>query len=309
MGRKEETSSVIVSNSNVARWSLSPHIESEALRESRAMIKARRQSRFALAFLILSFPIALVLFFMSLIFMPIGIAMIFFAIRFGMNSKEVALEASEADLVHEFRMAEGSSPRTGWLVNLLVHQGDAPMGSDRGMLWLEDERLYFVGRRTSFGLTADQVSGLVTFDPATPGVRNDLELRLAYDTIAGPLGISVSPIVPGGKVDTSAYSDVIDRVNRWIGRGSATGGQLPPLESGPDAPSLAALSIHAVLSTAYWAILSLLFPVFLLLQQPILAVVLAFLGLLLGCVWTPLWSPWLRLRAWQDRRRLLSNGR
>lgn len=288
-----------------AHWSLSPYAEKEAQLEVRATTRARRRSRFAVAFLILSLPVTFTFFFLGPLFIPFGIALTAVAIRLCLRGSEPFLEPSEAELVREFRTEEGGLGRAGWLVKLLVHQGDAPMGSDRGMLWLEDDRLYFVGRRTSFGLTADQVSGLIRFDPATPGVRNDLELRLAHHTPAGPLGISVSPISPGGRVDSGAYADVIERVNRWIGRGSATGGQLPPLESGPDAPSLVELSFHAVASAAYWVLLAFSFPVLLLLQQPILAVTVSFLGLLLGGMWSPLWSPWLRLRALHDRRRVL----
>jgi hypothetical protein len=192
---------------------------------------------------------------------------------------------------------------TGWFVDLLVHHGDAPVGSDRGVLWIEDERLYFSGHRTSFGLTAEQAADFCQYDVCIPGLKNCLELRLRHQTSAGPLGISFSPIDRSGRMLQDLHLPIQGSVNRWIGRGNATDGQLPPLTVGPDAEPSACLLFHAVGSVAFWIGV----PTSLILTwnlNPIGSVVLGMAGLILGSVWTAVWSPQLRMRAWKDRRKL-----
>lgn len=250
-------------------------------------------------------PPAILLFFVGALVQPIlvpfGTAL--FCGGLWLGGRLIAASSPPA-LPDEF----GGGERGGWRISLLVHQGDAPMGSDEGILWIEDDRLYFAGRRTSFGLTADQADGLLEFDPATPGVRNDLELRLRHQTTVGPLGISFSRIDPAGRIDSSANREILEKVNRWIGRGTATGGQLPPLDLGPDAPTTPFLSLRAAASLAFWITLLASFPALILSSHPFWAVGIALLGLLTGSLWTPVWSPQLRLRAWLDRRRLPSRN-
>ncbi|RYG23501.1 hypothetical protein EON82_13825 [bacterium] len=203
-------------------------------------------------------------------------------------------------------LLEGFERETGWIVNLMVHHGSAPVGSDRGVLWIEDDRLYFCGQRTSFGLTADQASDFCRNDAAIPGLRNSLELRLRHQTAVGPMSISFSSVDAGGSVARNQDLPLLGAVNLWIGRGAETDGQLPPLTPGPDAESSSRLLRRSVGAFAYWAAI----PIGLAFgwnASPLMAVTLAIAGIGIGTVWTPVWSPFLRLRAWKDRQRLSRN--
>ena len=185
--------------------------------------------------------------------------------------------------------------RDGWLVDLMVRRGEAPTGSDRGMLWIEDGRLYFAGRRTSFGLSADQAAGFCRQGLSIPGLRHELDLRLVAP---GPLSITFEP-VSGAKWQKSRRTahELREAINRWAGQGGVEGGQLPPLAIGPGAPSANALLLRALAPLLYWPATLLAF------ASPFpFPIVLA--ALATACFLPSVWVPTARLRAWHDRRRL-----
>jgi len=191
----------------------------------------------------------------------------------------------------------------GWFVDLLVHHGAAPVGSDSGVMWIEEDRLFFAGERTSFGLTPDQVGDFCHLDTAIPGLKNCLELRLSHETPAGTLGITFSPISTSGRLVPSMNLLILGVVNRWIGRGRQKDGQLPPLTVSPDAEPISYLFFRTAASLTFWASIPLLL-LGVWSRSPVAAVVFAIVGLTVGTVWTTVSSPLLRIRAWKDRRKL-----
>ena len=177
----------------------------------------------------------------------------------------------------------------GTLVWLRMLQGDAPTGEDVGMLWIEDGRLLFAGRRTSFALGPSGVRGPCQMQAALAGLRYPIRLALGERTGAGPLALSLEPI----DVGTDRLTFEIDRWARTLG----PPGQLPPTAVGPDAPSPARLLVGAVYATVYWA--SVWTAGLLHGELFILPFSAAILAPRMGAS-----SPLVRWRAWRDRRRL-----
>lgn len=133
----------------------------------------------------------------------------------------------------------------GWLVDLIVLQGSAPTGVDRGMMWFEGDRLFFSGRRTSFGLSPDQVIGRDRWTLSIPGLRNKLYVPLAQCSKAGRLALSI------GTGDSEVF-DLRAAIHRWSSLEPRGGGQLPPMQVGPGVPSRRRLLVGAIASSAYW---------------------------------------------------------
>lgn len=210
----------------------------------------------------------------------------------------LGLAARDNDLhsrikAHDRTKREEFGSGAGWIVNLLVRQGDAPTGADRGMLWLEGGRLLFSGDRTSFALSSDQIAGPCRVQKPVAGLRHAIQVPLTPRTMAGPLSLSL---------DAGADEDAVRRaVDRWAQEKTA-GGQLPPTRIGPGAPSPRRLLRGALGSSAY-GMASLAAVVFVFAHVPALGLAIALLALYLGWRLDSLVVP-LRWRAFRDRSRL-----
>ena len=228
------------------------------------------------------------------------------AVRRLVNERDVALRDA---------FSEGE----GWLVNLLVLQGAAPTGTDRGMMWVEDGRLYFVGHRTSFGLLPDQTAGRSRWREPVPGLRLALSLPLDRRTAAGPLSLTFAPVV-----DPKEAAEVSEAIDAWrhaseplsprgegiLGSGQTSTihnpqstieiGQFPPTELGPGAARPGGLLAVALGTSLYWfggtaiALVTLTGN-----EAAAVIVVLWLLARPFG-----LWNLRLRWQAWLDRRRV-----
>lgn len=180
----------------------------------------------------------------------------------------------------------------GWLVDVLILQGDAPTGADRGMLWIDDGRLCFSGDRTSFALSPDQVAGRCRTTTPIVGLRHEVRLPLCHPTLTLSIGL-----------ERTSIAEFRRQIHLWTTSASPSEGQLPPTSLGPGAASPGRLLLGAVFSTVYWvAVLSMVFVSSQIEgSYDLLPFILAFavLGAFLRC-----WYPVTRWRAWRDRRRL-----
>lgn len=187
----------------------------------------------------------------------------------------------------------------GRLVSVVVRQGDAPTGADAGLLWFEDGRLFFAGRRTSFGLVPPQARGVGRVRERVRGVRGSVDLTLRRDTPAGAVSLSLEPILPPHESPFVARAALRDDLTQWAEGRSDGEGQWPPLALGPGVPDEASLVREALLLTAPVVVgTAASFGI----VAPVLApsATLLAAGIMLGAV--P--ASGLRWRAWRDRRRL-----
>lgn len=121
----------------------------------------------------------------------------------------------------------------GALVSLLIRQGDAPTGEDVGALWFEDGRLYFAGRRTSFGLVPGQARSVGPVRERIRGLRNEVELILRRDTAAGPMVLSFAPLLPPHESRFVHRKALRTDLTSWIDGWAEGSGQFPPAARGP----------------------------------------------------------------------------
>lgn len=201
----------------------------------------------------------------------------------------------------------------GWLVEITVFQGEAVSGQDVGTVWFEDDRLYFTGLRTSFGLGPGDAKGRVADgrDVLEPGV--DLILPLRVVSPIGPVKLGLRFAAPELASTALASSEWAFRkaLREWIADGEGHGPG-PPLAPGPDLPPEGSLQRRALLATAAW-------PALLVLVGAIVGaagfpegVPIALLGGLVGTgaiLATHFGSPRRHWRALDDRRRLEAYNR
>ena len=138
---------------------------------------------------------------------------------------------------------------SGHFVTLVVRQGDAPTGLDEGVLWFEEGRLYFVGRRTSFGLVPGQARALAPPRPTLRGFRNSVELVLRRDTPAGAMALSFEPLLPPYESVPVHRAALRTDLDHWLGGWSEGAGQFPPTPLGPGVPSVRRLFTNALIAT------------------------------------------------------------
>ncbi len=284
---------------NVARWTRAPHIEWEIEKEARALRDTVWQARLAFAAVPLWLVVAA---FLPGDFEgvgPIFVILALFAIYGSAKATSAKKSARDAHWSRDAAVIDEFGVRSGWLVELIVHGGDAPLGTDRGMMWIEEGRLYFAGRRTSFGLTADQTAGPCERVRAVPGLRHGLRLPLR----ASNAFLSFTVVRPAKWQMAMRDGEVAEVVKDWIARREATGGQLPPLEPGPGSASAHRLLAKTIVSFGYWPALLLLVRWSNLFDFSLAAIVFL-LGLGAGGALPSLSSPALWLRAYRDRRRL-----
>lgn len=162
----------------------------------------------------------------------------------------------EIEPVEQLREEFGVGPV--WMVELFVRQGEVPTGCDRGLLWVEGGRIVFTGLRTSFALAPAQAVGSVRHEPRVSGLRLRLNLRLARETVVGPLSLSFWPLSGGyGRAENDA-ADLRYALNRALDYGESTPadhhGQWPPIDLGPGAPRPGALLRRALLPHVGWTL-------------------------------------------------------
>ncbi len=199
---------------------------------------------------------------------------------------------------------EEYAPVGGWIVDLAVYQGAAPTGRDRGAVWFEDDRLLFSGRRTSFALARGEAFQVALQGWLDPDLGSNLHLVLQTRTEAGSvaLGFSVVPktFIPSSQGEAALHG----ALKGWLANASPSEGGLPPLAVGPGAPSPERLLRAALGVTAFWAAFAGLGLWFGVVSGAPAACVAMIVAIMLLMVWSGLWVPRLRWRAYRDRRRL-----
>ncbi len=209
----------------------------------------------------------------------------------------------------ESALYEEYSSLSGWHVDLFVLQGDAPTGRDRGVIWFEEDRLYFVGDRTSFGISRGQVKAMLGEEWSVANLRPQFVLQLHADTPAGKAAVGMNMIRPLGSTLPNPSSNSLSQALRgWIRSTGGDDGQLPPLTLGPEAPTRSRLLKSALGTTFLWSAM-----------VPVLGFIgwiggwvglsISFaVGSLLMVSWGDHWFPRLRWRAWRHRKCLDEAG-
>jgi len=193
----------------------------------------------------------------------------------------------------------------GWLVEMSVRQGEALSGRDVGIVWFEDERLYFMGARTSFGLGRDDTQGRLASAHDVLEDRPHAVLPLQAKTLAGPVSVELVFLhtVPEHGQRLADDLEFKHALKIWFSEAMPERGQLPPLTLGPDLPSVSALRRRALAAVAIWPTLLVLA----LLATPLVGTfVFVGLGILVPLValWSPVVSPRRCRRAIRDRQAL-----
>lgn len=193
----------------------------------------------------------------------------------------------------------------GWLVEITILQGAAPTGFDRGVIWFEEDRLLFVGERTSFALGSASVRRGPRDHWGTSGLLPTTTLPLRASSPAGgvSLGFTVHADDVPGKAHWGAVG-LLMALRGWSSAGGTEPGQGPPLAIGPGSPSSTALLWGALGVTALWSlIVAVLAAVAVAGEFGVAAVVTGFV-VVASLAAPDLWTFRLRWRAWRDRRRL-----
>lgn len=236
--------------------------------------------------------------------MDSGIA--FFGNFFGLGGLLLAL-AFRLARIEDTRLRDYDAARQmfegdhGQLVSIIVRQGDAPTGTDVGMLWFEDAHLYFSGRHTSFGLVPGQARGGGRLRDRVRGIRHPVEIALRRDTALGGMTLSIDPLVPTKASAAAAQADLKAALDAWSRDRSDEPGQLPPAAPGPGIVSDRRLLQEASVTTLIGAGIVGLVGLY---AAPHYAAVGFLLGLWIFVGVVP--SSNLRWRALRDRRRLRS---
>lgn len=190
----------------------------------------------------------------------------------------------------------------GWLVEMSVYQGEALSGRDIGVVWFQEERLYFTGARTSFGLGTNDLRGTTpNGNVKLDGISN---LLLPLDA-SGSMGAAIGLKFVGPEREFNpamAEGSYRNALRGWLASGAKTSGQLPPFSLGPELPTTRSLRIRAVFATAAWPFLGLLALVAAGWGGAALASFLV-LGLAI-VVQSSVWRPRQCWRALRDRQRL-----
>lgn len=236
-----------------ADWTLSPALETRTAASARALPYKKRAKRL--------FFISVLALFFSCGFgfsdldgaVEIAYSVAFFAFVAGIyyardgRKREIVLRQRERELLVEYASLHG------WLIDLFVLQGDTPTGRDRGVVWFEEDRLYFVGDRTSFGISRGQVAAMLSDEWRATELRPEFVLKLNADTPVGKAAIGIDMILPmGSSVPFPSSKGLGQALRGWIRSSGGEEGQLPPLMLGPQIPSRGRLFVRAIGFTAIW---------------------------------------------------------
>ena len=183
----------------------------------------------------------------------VGVALIALGLVFGAlvglfvrwdNARLEAVNAPDRARWEEF----GS--REGWLVDLIVLQGDAPTGRDRGILWIEGARLNFAGDRCSFSLAPGDIAGACRKVKPIRNVHLSSKLPLARETAGGRLALSFGLPEPSAEGRRLLHRDL----DAFVRLDIAGKGQLPPIALGPGASSIPGLLLWVGMMSAVWIV-------------------------------------------------------
>lgn len=290
-----------------AEWRSDPHSEREIVEERRRWRLRRRTFQ---AFVLATFAGPFVLGSVLAGGLPpvsVGIGLAAW-IALGLLALARSARAAETSARNRRTHVDEVQAVSGWAVELTVLQGATPTGHDHGVVWLEDDRLFFLGARTSFGLFSSPVAPNARDRLAFARETAPLILPLNAGTAAGEVAVRLRPL-PLDE-DSGSLQDVARLgwlVRSWLAQGVEGTGQLPPLAIGSDAPSPGSLLARAVGSTLLWITLLpfvTALPIALLATSMMLAILLLLLTLTLPLVWREFGDPIGRWHAWRDRRRL-----
>ena len=284
-------------------WTLHPIAEREIVEERRRLTRGRRVG-WALAAVSLGLcPLTCV----SVLPYEMGWLVVVAALVLGVEA--IRRTSANADLARAKRreIRDAYAAVEGWAVEMTVFQGAAATGIDRGAVWFEDGRLYFVGERTSFGLAPSQAAGDLRQEWPLAGLRCATTLRLRARTAAGPVSVGFN-VLPhdytGAATGGRSEAEFVKAVKSWLADPAPPDGQLPPLAVGPDAPSALGLLTGAILNAGFWATVA---AALLLLGWRTAWWAVPPVAAFAGCVLvlnSEIWAPRHRWRAWRDRRRL-----
>jgi hypothetical protein len=292
-----------------AEWLLNPIAERE-LAEERRHAQTTRRIGVALAITLSFLPVSCIGGVMGTLppwlTLPIFLALL--GLVFIFSRRNVRTLRYEAD--RRIALREEFTHIEGWATDLTVLQGAAPTGYDRGVAWFEEDRLFFMGERTSMGLSASQIVGPVRQNWSIEGLRPALVLVLDAHSEGGRVSIGFDNVpLDTGELGGLRATEAFHRaLTHWVRDARPVEPGLPPLRPGPGAPSLRHLLNRALATTLFWVgVAGALTALGMTVAWFCIPPVAAFLGVIL-VNWNGIWVPRLRWRAWRDRRRLERAG-
>ena len=221
----------------------------------------------------------------------------------GISSLVLAAQARKVRMRNARRLGEEYAVVGGFLARTTVFMGEAAIGSDHGIVWSEEGRLYFAGPRTSFGLFASQVGPL-----GIKETKRSLRLPLRVSSRTGLLSLEFMALAKGKELgEDQQQAHLAWMIHSWLAQTSVGEGQWPPLTLGPDAPNASVLFLRAIGSTLFWGVNLLLGFGLLIGMVANPCIVIAMLPFSIGAakaglrVFPQPFESWL---VWGDRRRL-----
>ena len=145
-------------------------------------------------------------------------------------------------------------PKHSWNVDVKFIEGECVTGSDTGVIWLENSRLFFSGQRTSFALTRDDISDTNGFFENDRrlliGKHKDCNLALKEPENVGDRTMNVR-FGPGLPNYTETSLALLRTTLARFARSKPLGetGQLPPSIIGPGAMSRGQILLHGGVSS------------------------------------------------------------
>ena len=236
-----------------------------------------------------------------------GIGLFGFLLSFGLLVYVLVRSVREVEKLRaeRIRLQEEHAAVQGWIVDLAVTQGAALTGRDRGVVWFEEGRLLFVGRRTSFALAAEAVSGAL----ALGWWSSSSTLPLRAHTAAGAVALTFEMMPPDNLADSRSEYAFAEALQGWQAAHAPVESGLPPLAVGPGAPSVASLLGAAMATTAIWLALGGGFVLMAVRLNLYLAFTIGIVGASLLAGLPDLWRMGYRWRAYRDRLRLEKEAR
>lgn len=140
------------------------------------------------------------------------------------------------------------------LVEMTISQKGVVCGVDRGIVWLEDQKLCYVGHHTSFALGGYYTSRMQAFE--TPPMIGERQAGYAL-WLKGKSGLELEvrlTCLTEGQVPSALYQ-LMAIMDRWKQeKNHQVKGQFPPTDLGPGASSVASVARSvAASSLLLWA--------------------------------------------------------